>query len=93
MTHSEFMSAISNKEIPSSPLLQILYYDQIGDWEKAHDIANNLGGREGDLLHAYLHRKEGDSWNARYWYSRLNLEYPTISLLDEWSNLSKQFTE
>lgn len=42
-----------------------------GDWEGAHAIAQQ---NETDpvfcWLHAALHRMEGDSFNARYWYGR-----------------------
>ena len=37
----------------------------------------------GNWIHAYLHRKEGDKWNAGYWYRRANREYPKISLEEE----------
>jgi len=37
----------------------------------------------GSWLHAYLHRKEGDRFNAGYWYRLANKEYPTITLDEE----------
>jgi hypothetical protein len=27
-------------------------------------------------IHAYLHRKEPDIWNAKYWYNRCGKPYP-----------------
>jgi hypothetical protein len=27
-------------------------------------------------IHAYLHRKEPDIWNAKYWYQRCGKPYP-----------------
>jgi hypothetical protein len=27
-------------------------------------------------IHAYLHRKEPDIWNAKYWYRRCGKPYP-----------------
>ena len=41
-----------------------------GDWDGAHDAAQADEGGAGDWVHAYLHRKEGDSGNAAYWYRR-----------------------
>jgi hypothetical protein len=42
-----------------------------GDWESAHEIAQQ---QEGDpianWIHAILHRMEGDLENARYWYGQ-----------------------
>ena len=64
-----------------------LYHDAIGDWDKAHDIADSLSDQASSHIHAYLHRKEGDSWNARYWYGRANQAVCTTSLIEEWEHL------
>ncbi len=42
-----------------------------GDWETAHAIAQrHEGDPAADWLHAVLHKIEGDTGNARYWYRR-----------------------
>ena len=42
-----------------------------GDWETAHAIAQrHEGDPAADWLHAVLHKIEGDTANARYWYRR-----------------------
>jgi len=53
----------------SSLLLAVafLYNDQHDD---AHDIVQDLACQEGCLLHAILHRREPDYWNAKYWFRR-----------------------
>jgi hypothetical protein len=35
-------------------------------------------------VHAYLHRKEGDLWNAGYWYRRAGRPAATGALEAEW---------
>jgi len=50
--------------------LQALWHASRGDWERAHALAQDAAGREGDWVHACLHRQEGDLGNARYWYAR-----------------------
>ncbi len=50
--------------------LLALWFDGRGDWERAHEVAQAMDGREGAWVHAYLHRKEGDGANAGYWYRR-----------------------
>jgi len=40
---------------------------------------------------AYLHRKEGDLWNADYWYAKAGRSRPDIPLRTEWENLVKFF--
>lgn len=52
------------------PALQALWHDAHGDWERAHELAQEDSGRNGAWVHAYLHRKEGDDGNAGYWYAR-----------------------
>lgn len=52
------------------PALQALWHDAHGDWPRAHACAQEDEGRAGSWVHAYLHRREGDLANARYWYAR-----------------------
>ena len=75
------------------PLLIALWYDGKGDWDTAHKIADNISGQMGDWIHAYLHRKEGDQWNANYWYQRAGKQMPNISLEEEWAHLVKTLLE
>ena len=90
MTRSEFDHSIISGICPSDGniLLKALFHDAKGDWEAAHNIAQS---REGTLLydhlHAYLHRKEGDDWNANYWYRRAKTTMPLDSLEEEWEHL------
>jgi hypothetical protein len=39
-------------------------------FEEAHELANNCTTAEGYLWHAILHRQEGDSGNAAYWFRK-----------------------
>lgn len=41
-----------------------------GDWDAAHNIAQDLNDPTAHWLHAVLHKIEGDRWNSQYWYSR-----------------------
>jgi hypothetical protein len=64
-----------------------------GDWEKAHEIAQSQEGTWAfDRLHAFLHRAEGDAFNARYWYRSLKLEVPNYSLEQELEELLEEFS-
>lgn len=86
MTLEDFKASVSENQTPqdiSSPLLA-MWYDAQDDWDSAHDIAQDLHTNEGSWIHAYLHRKEGDIFNARYWYSRAGKEEYKGALEDEW---------
>ena len=39
-------------------------------WARAHAIVQDASGPEAAWVHAHLHRLEGDTGNARYWYGR-----------------------
>lgn len=70
-----------------SPIVKSLWYDAKGDWEQAHAQVDQLNGLDSAWVHAYLHRKEGDIWNADYWYARAKKTRPNGSLDDEWAQL------
>jgi hypothetical protein len=69
MSFEEFAGAVK-PPADVSPALLALWYDLRGDWDRAHELAQQGAGRDGDWVHAYLHRKEGDDANAGYWYRR-----------------------
>jgi hypothetical protein len=71
--------------------MQALWYDGKGNWKKAHDLVDSLGDKPSAHLHAYLHRKEGDIWNADYWYSRAGYKRPNSTLDEEWEQLLELF--
>lgn len=68
-----------------------LWYDAKGNWEKAHEIIQDIDNEKAALIHAYLHRKEGDEWNADYWYKKAKSQRPDSSLLLEWEQLVSDF--
>jgi hypothetical protein len=72
-------------------LLQALWYDAKGDWDRAHRIVQAIPSADAAWVHAYLHRREGDSWNADYWYSHAGRHRPGLSLADEWRSLVSEF--
>ncbi len=93
MTFEEFRQTLSNSTPPekAGTLLRALWHDGKGDWDAAHDIAQDVHTRDGSWIHAYLHRKEGDQWNAGYWYRQAGKSMPSVSLDEEWENLVRHF--
>ncbi|SFE64438.1 hypothetical protein [Thermoflexibacter ruber] len=92
MTFNQFKESLSQKQVPSdiSELLKALWYDAKGDWHKAHEIAQSQESQQYCLVHAYLHRKEGDEWNAQYWYRRAKRNMPSYSLAEEWEKIVEE---
>jgi hypothetical protein len=88
VTLVEFQSTIAAGAQPAVPaLLLALWHDARGDWERAHSIAQDVDDADGALVHAYLHRKEGDLANAGYWYRRARRPVATDSLQSEWTRI------
>jgi hypothetical protein len=84
-------SLVADNPPPLNNLLLALWHDAKGDWEAAHDIAQDIHTRDGSWLHAYLHRKEGDQWNAGYWYRQAGKPVHTGTLEQEWEELVLAF--
>jgi len=59
-----------------------------GQWVAAHDLVQPYSDRHSCLIHAYLHRVEGDYDNARYWYRQAGVPMPANSLEEERERLS-----
>ena len=65
-------------------LLNALQTEKDGDWDKAHQIVQVMEHPLAYWIHAYLHRKEPDIMNARYWYSRAGKSVPHVGFDHEW---------
>jgi hypothetical protein len=70
--------------------LQALWWDANGEWDRAHECAGADDGPLGAAVHAYLHRKEPDPANARYWYARAERPQFSGSLGQEWDALAAE---
>jgi len=85
-------AARSGREPPGlTPILRALWLDGSGDWDAAHQLADDIGGTDGARVHAYLHRKEGDLSNARYWYRQAGRPPFEGTLDEEWTALARDF--
>lgn len=84
-TYSEFEATLSQENPPVDwpETLKSLWHQAKGNWEASHDIAQDIHDTMGSLIHAHLHRDEGDDWNAGYWYRQAGRTFPTTSLKEE----------
>lgn len=90
----DFKQSVIEERLPTGlPLyLQSLWHDGAGNWKTAHDLIDQLTDQRSAHIHAYLHRKEGDIWNADYWYKRAGRARPEVSLEEEWEALVSEYT-
>ena len=93
MTFEEFRSSLAGEEPPAglSAAATALWLDGKGKWAEAHELASDVPTSDGALVHAYLHRKEGDLDNARYWYGQARRDPATSSLDEEWQGMVREF--
>jgi hypothetical protein len=86
MTLDEFRATLK-ESMPGdlAPTLAALWHDARGDWDAAHEVAQDVHSADGAWVHAYLHRKEGDIGNAGFWYRQAGRAPATGSLQDEWA--------
>jgi len=91
MTLKEFRQSLQGEEPPGhlSFALAGLWWDAKGNWKQAHESVQRDEGPAGSWVHAYLHRKEGDSSNAAYWYRRAHKPPAQSSLEQEWLEIAE----
>ena len=90
----EFRASLTNEEPPAglTAPMAALWWDARGDWKRAHGLVDELETPEGMSVHAYLHRKEGEAWNADYWYRRAGRKFHRETLEEEWEALVEGFS-
>jgi hypothetical protein len=91
MTFEAFRASLSAATPPPGlpASLVALWHDARGDWETAHQVAQDVEDEAGAWVHAYLHRKEGDLGNAAYWYRRAQKPRTAVALDQEWEEIAR----
>jgi len=89
MEIGEFQASLKADGPPPglTPALEALWWDAKGNWEKAHDSAQRDEGPDGSWVHGYLHRRQGDLSNAKYWYRRADRATGYGDLQREWESI------
>lgn len=89
MNLEEFKTSTAKKEPPLglSVPLAALWWDAKESWAHAHALVDQLETTDGMAVHAYLHRKEGQTSNAEYWYRRADSKFRRPTFEEEWKAL------
>ena len=95
MDLKEFQTTLAEAKPPAGVSVPVLalWHEARGnwaasEWERAHEILQDCSGSDAAWVHAYLHRREGDIPNARYWYSRAERAPQDGSLEQEWADIA-----
>ena len=91
MTLAEFKNTLSKPKPPAglAPALAALWWAAKDEWDKAHKIVMDEGGKDCAWVHAHLHRVEGDLGNADYWYRQAGKPAATGALAAEWAAIAR----
>jgi hypothetical protein len=91
MTPAELRKSLNAASAPTglSVPLQALWHEAKGNWEKAHHLVQDEPTPAAAWVHAHLHRKEGDSSNARYWYARAGNDTSNLDFDQEWDEIAR----
>lgn len=94
MTLSELLQSVAHDDVPPpklSPELCALWHTKKGNWEAAHNIAQDIHTQMGSWIHALLHVIEGDLGNASYWFHRAQKPSRKPSEIDAlWEEIALQ---
>ena len=85
MTAHELAQSAANDATPPadlSPEAMSLWHAKKGQWEDAHNIAQDIPSSMGSWIHALLHLIEGDVGNAGYWFHRAGKPSRKVSEID-----------
>lgn len=89
-----FEQSLENDAAPPEGLplpVAALWWVKNRNWHKAHELIDSAPGQDEAWVHAFLHRMEGDQWNANYWYTRAGRDAPETSVTKELEQLLAHF--
>ncbi len=89
MTVDEFEQTLMDPTPPDglTRATKALWLIAKNDWDGAHAEVQTSSDPDCAWVHAYLHRKEGDPWNADHWYRRAGRNTSELSLDEEWREI------
>ncbi len=96
MSFTDFQRSATAAPKPPEGLsraLLAMWHDRRGEWDEAHALAQEAGGRDGAWVHAYLHRKEGDNGNADYWYRLAGQPMAQVDFPAEWEHIVRELLQ
>jgi hypothetical protein len=95
MELNSFKESLSGENPPQSMSvhLKALWYERKGEWDKAHQLIQDINDRDAAWIHAFLHRSEGDISNSDYWYRRAGKKRPAVALEKEWEEIVTELLE
>lgn len=73
--NSAQQSLVDNIQAP--PAVQAGLWLYVDDLNRSHTLSQDIHSPTGSYWHAIMHRREGDFWNAKYWFRKVG-SHPVI---------------
>ena len=97
MTIDELLASATNDSQPPDGLsdeLRAMWHTKAGNWEDAHNIAQDISSPMGSWIHALLHLIEGDIGNAGYWFNRAYKPRVSVDGIDAlWTEIAGELLD
>lgn len=97
MTAEELAASAARDGRPPDGLCdeaRALWQAKKGNWDAAHNIAQDIHMPMGSWIHALLHVIEGDQGNANYWYHKARRPSRGPADIDsEWLTIAREVLE
>ncbi len=89
MTNTQWQESLQLAQPPQNfnNIQKALWYISKGNWQKAHSIVQFIFSKNAAWVHAFIHRVEGDTGNANFWYRNAGKQFPNESKEQEFDNL------
>lgn len=92
--YQRFVESLRHNEPASvGAELQAMWWVHKSDWNRAHQLVQDIETKAAAHVHAHLHRVEGDLENAGYWYKRAGEPISEAPLPSEWETLTKRLID
>ncbi len=97
MTAAELKASALRDAAPPPGLsreARALWHAKKGEWDHAHNIAQEIHTPHGSWIHALLHLIEGDIGNAHYWFAKAGKAAGKIAEIEElWEEIANVILE
>ena len=94
MTAVELAESVKRDSAPDASLpeeAKALWHAKKGNWEDAHNIAQEIHTPLGSWVHALLHLIEGDQGNANYWFHKAGQPSRKVADIDAlWEEIARK---
>ena len=94
MNAAELAESVKRDSAPDASLpeeAKALWHAKKGNWEEAHNIAQEIHTPLGSWVHALLHLIEGDQGNANYWFHKAGKPSRAAAEIDTlWEDIARK---